>query len=177
MQMHRPELHLPLHLDAVLHCVQCGTGTIGTHVHGNLHAVYASSSLAQPCITIFPKKRFGCSVCPLNPKSDDGLRACGDGYVNTWSHMGSRIHQGSFREQALGLPFDEAAFATFTAGNQRRRRYEWRAAPAATCLAAYGSPGPRARATYHIPTLSTNRHGPKGRSQALKRKAVAAARI
>ena len=24
MQMHRPELHLPLHLDAVLHCVQCG---------------------------------------------------------------------------------------------------------------------------------------------------------
>ena len=62
------------------------TGTIGTYVHGNLHTVYASSSLAQPCITIFPKKRFGCSVCPLNPKSDDGLRACGDGYVNVVPH-------------------------------------------------------------------------------------------
>ena len=112
------------------------TGTIGTYVHDNLHAVYASSSLAQPCITIFPKKRFGCSVCPLNPKSDDGLRACGDGNVNAWSHMSSRVHQSSFRQQTLGLPFDELAFATFTAGNQRRRWSERRAAAAATHLGA-----------------------------------------
>ena len=112
------------------------TGVGGTYVHGNLHTVYASSSLAQPCITIFPKKRFLCTVCPRNPKSDDGLRACGDGNVNAWSHMGSRVHQSSFRQQTLGLPFDELAFATFTAGNQRRRWSERRAAAAATHLGA-----------------------------------------
>ena len=112
------------------------TGVGGTYVHGNLHTVYASSSLAQPCITIFPKKRFLCTVCPRNPKSDDGLRACGDGNVNAWSHMGSRVHQSSFHQQTLGLPFDELAFATFTAGNQRRRWSERRAAAAATHLGA-----------------------------------------
>ena len=62
---------LQAHLVSALH----STGTIGTYVHGNLHAVYASSSLAQPCITIFPNKRFGCSVCPLNPKSDHDVCA------------------------------------------------------------------------------------------------------
>ena len=155
------------------------TGTLGGYAHGNIHTVYTNTN-EERCITIVRDsvlgKRLLCSICPTNNRSADSMR-CGDAYQNASKHLGSRGHYAAYQRWAYGLPYDEESWFVRTAGNQRRRRYEWRAAPAATCLAAYGSPGPRARATDHSPTLSTNRHGPKGRSQALKRKEVAAARI
>ena len=48
-------------------------------------------------------------------------------YKNAFKHLGSRGHYAAYQWWAYGLPYDEESWFVRTAGNQRRRRYEWRA--------------------------------------------------
>ena len=93
------------------------TSTLGALVNGNLHTVL-NNGTGTSCITLFKRKRYGCSVCPRNKKAADGTRASGDSYGNLLHHLGSREHFAAHRASAYGLPFDEQAWDRFALGNK-----------------------------------------------------------
>jgi hypothetical protein len=55
---------------------------------------------------------------PMQDRSQDGSRACGNAYNNLLKHLGSKDHWKHFRRHAYNLPFDETSWTEYTMGNQ-----------------------------------------------------------